>query len=331
MVPCRACLALNPFSKTMDLVIFVVATLTALLAVFYTMFLARLDEIKKNWVQYRCNPMYMPFASFVGVDTAGNFMRCTTKSFQDYAGFILDPINQLFGTFLGMFSSIADSLNSMRAMFAGIRNAFLGIVTMIFGKLTNTMASMQYLMIRIRTVFLRVSAVMLSMMNIMNTGIASGKSVINGPIGKTMSFLCFAPETRVLLEGGQLKEMSGVSVGDVLKGGHTVTGTYVLVGNDSQLFCLGDTLVTGSHRLASGLRVDECPDAVLTLSKRPLLYCLDTDTGILPLANGMEFLDFEFDSPQNPFKAVRPEEMATLNVLGIAGLRRTGTWEVLVY
>jgi hypothetical protein len=128
-----------------------------------------------------------------------------------------------------------------------------------------------------------------------------------------------------------MKEMSAVSIGDVLKGGHTVTGTYVLIGNDSQLFHLGDVLVTGSHRLASGLRVDECPDAVLTHVKRQLLYCLDTDTGILPLANGMEFLDFEFDSPQNPFKAVRPEEMATLNVLGIAGLRRTGTWEVLVY
>ena len=316
----------------MDLVIFVVATLTAVLAVCYTMILARLDEIKENWVQYRCNPMYMPFASFVGVDTAGNFMRCTTKSFQDYAGFILDPINQLFGTFLGMFSSIADSLNSMRSMFNGIRTAFLGIVTMIFGKLANTMASMQYLMIRIRTVFLRVSGVMFSMMNIMNTGISSGKSVINGPIGKTISFLCFAPETRVLLNDGRMKEMSAVSIGDVLKGGHTVTGTYVLIGNDSQLFHLGDVLVTGSHRLASGLRVDECPDSILTMAKRSLLYCLDTDTGILPLANGMEFLDFEFDSPQNPFEAVRLEEMGAFNFLGIAGLRRrAGIWEVLVY
>lgn len=316
----------------MDLVIFVVATLTAMLAVCYTMILARVDEIKENWVQYRCNPMYMPFASFVGVDTAGNFMRCTTKSFQDYAGFILDPINQLFGTFLGMFSSIADSLNSMRSMFNGIRTAFLGIVTMIFGKLANTMASMQYLMIRIRTVFLRVSGVMFSMMNIMNTGISSGKSVINGPIGKTISFLCFAPETRVLLNDGRMKEMSAVSIGDVLKGGHTVTATYVLIGNDSQLFHLGDVLVTGSHRLASGLRVDECPDSILTMSKSSLLYCLDTDTGILPLANGMEFLDFEFDSPQNPFEAVRLEEMGAFNFLGIAGLRRrAGIWEVLVY
>ena len=316
----------------MDLVIFAVATLTAVLAVCYTMILASLDEIKENWVQYRCNPMYMPFASFVGVDTGGNFMRCTTKSFQDYAGFILDPINQLFGTFLGMFSSIADSLNSMRSMFNGIRTAFLGIVTMIFGKLANTMSSMQYLMIRIRTVFLRVSAVMFSMMNIMNTGISSGKSVINGPVGKTISFLCFAPETRVLLDDGRMKEMSAVMVGDVLQGGHTVTGTYVLIGNDSQLFYLGDTLVTGSHRLASGLRVDERPDSVITSTKRSLLYCLDTDTGILPLANGMEFLDFEFDSPQNPLEAIRLEEMGVSNFLEIAGLRRrAGIWEVLVY
>ena len=316
----------------MDLVIFIVATLTALLAVSYTMILASLDEIKQNWVQYRCNPVYMPFASLVGVDTAGNFMRCTTKSFQDYAGFIMDPINHLFGTFLTMFSSIADSLNSMRAMFNGIRTAFLGIVTMIFGKLANTMSAMQYLMIRIRTVFLRVSGVMYSMMNVMNTGVVSGKSVINGPIGKTISFLCFAPETRVRLQSGSIVEMSSIVVGDVLDGGHIVTGAYVLVGNDVPLFRLDDILVSGSHRLATGTRVDELDEALLTLEKRSILSCLDTDTGYIKTASGDTFLDFEFDSPENPFKAIRLEDLTTFDHIGLAGLRKRGTtWEVLVY
>ena len=315
----------------MDLVIFVVATLTAVLAVCYTMMLARLDEIKKNWIEYRCNPMYMPFASLVGVDTAGNFSRCTARSFQDYAGFIMDPINQLFGTFLGMFSSIAGSLNSMRAMFNGIRTAFLGIVTSIFGKLTNTMAAMQYLMIRIRTVFLRVSGVMLSMMNIMSTGISSGKSVVNGPIGKSISFLCFAPETRVKLVDGTLKDMSSVCVGDILHGNHTVTGTYVLVGGDVPLYRYNNILVTGGHRLADGTRIDES-DAVSTTERRSILACLDTDTGYMETASGDLFRDFEFDSPENPLSSVGFDSISSFEYTSLAGLHKRGsTWEVLVY
>ena len=315
----------------MDLVIFVVATLAALLAAVYTIILAGIDEIKQNWVQYRCNPVYMPFAGLVGVDTAGNFMRCTIKSFQDYAGFILDPINHLFGTFLAMFSSIAESLNSMRAMFNGIRTAFLGIVTMIFGKLANTLSAMQYLMIRIRTVFLRVAAVMYSMLNVMNTGILSGKSVINGPIGKTISFLCFAPETRVKLVDGTVLDISSVKIGDVLEGGDTVTGVYVIIGNDVSMFQFGDVLVSGSHRLENGTRVDEHYRSIPTSETRSMLTCLDTDTGYMTVG-GTKFRDFEFESHENPLSSIKLGNISTFDYLGIAGLRKRGsTWEVLVY
>lgn len=315
----------------MDLIIVAVATLAALLAVSYTFILSSLDEIKKNWIEYRCNPVYMPFASLVGVDTAGNFMRCTTKSFQDYAGFIFDPINRLFSTFLQMFSSIAESLNSMRAMFNGIRTAFLGIVTMIFGKLANTIASMQYLMIRIRTVFLRVSAVMYSMLNIMNTGISSGKSVMNGPIGKTISFLCFAPETRVKLADGNVMDMPDLQIGDVLEGGDTVTGLYVIIGNDVSLFRNGGVLVSGSHRLANGTRVEEHDQSISTSETRSILSCVDTDTGYITVA-GQTFRDFEFESRENPMSSIKLGNIGTFDYLGIAGLRKRGTtWEVLVY
>jgi len=304
----------------MDLVIVIVATLTAAFAVMYTMMLARLDEIKENWVQYRCNPVYMPFASFVGVDTANNFMQCSMTSFKDYLGFILDPIQNLFGTFLAMFSSIATSLDGMRKMFNGIRTGFLGIVSMIFGKLANTLASMQYLMVRIRTVFMRVAAIMYSMLNIMTTGISSGKSVMNGPIGQTISFLCFAPETPVELASGHFKEMGAIDIGDVLVGGHTVTGTYVFLAPDERLYYHDGILVTGSHRFADGTRVDQS-DAVLTNETRSVLVCLDTDTGLIQLGSTL-FRDFEYDSPENPYKAGGSQ---------MDGLRRrTNQWEVLV-
>jgi hypothetical protein len=307
----------------MDLVIVIVATLTALLAVMYTMMLARLDEIKENWVQYRCNPVYMPFASFVGVDTANNFMQCSMTSFKDYLGFILDPIQNLFGTFIAMFSSIATSLDGMRKMFTGIRTGFLGIVSMIFGKLANTLASMQYLMVRIRTVFMRVAAIMYAMMNIMTTGISSGKSVMNGPVGQTISFLCFAPETPVELASGHYKEMSAIDIGDVLVGGHRVTGTYAFFGVNEKLYYHDGILVTGSHRLADGTRIDQS-GAVLTDETRSVVVCLDTDTGLIQLGTTV-FRDFEFESPENPYKVSESEGSD-----GIVGLRRTNQWEVLV-
>lgn len=172
----------------MDLVIVGVSTLVAILAVAYSLVMARLDEIRENWIQYRCNPVYMPFAGLVGDDVAANFTRCSMKSFQDYLGFIMDPINQLFGTFLNSFKSIADTLNRLREMFNSVRKGFLAIVTMIFGKLSNTLSSMQYLMLRIRTVYMRIIGAMTILMRLLQTGTGTVKSVIDGPVGKTVKF-----------------------------------------------------------------------------------------------------------------------------------------------
>ena len=49
-------------------------------------------------------------------------------------------------------------------------------------------------MTRIRTVFMRLVGVFAVLVGVLNTGIKSGQSVMNGPIGKTIGFfdqLCF--------------------------------------------------------------------------------------------------------------------------------------------
>jgi MFS family permease len=185
--------------------------------------------------------------------------------------------------------------------------------------------SMQYLMIRIRTVFMRVAAIMYAMMNIMSTGISSGKSVMNGPVGQTISFLCFAPETPVELASGQFKEMGTLDIGDVLVGGHTVTSLYAFAASNEPLYYYDGVLVTGSHRLADGTRIDQSIGGALTNETRSVLVCLDTDTGFVKL-NTTLFRDFEFDSPENPYKISSWE--GTDNIAGLR--RRSNQWEVLV-
>jgi hypothetical protein len=313
----------------MDLLIFIGATLTALFAVGYFMLVSQLEYIKDNWILYRCNPIYMPFAGMVGQDVGSNFMKCTMKSFQDYAGFILDPIQQMFATFLQMFGSITDSLQSMRQMFAGIRNGFLGIVTMIFGKLANTMAAMQYLMIRIRTVFMRIAGIMKGMLNIMNAGVNTGASVVNGPVGKTVSFLCFDGSTVIHTNRGKVP-MDDIKLGDVIIGGHTVKAVYILNGFGCPLYDYKGILVTGNHRLANGVRVSDDPEAVLQYETRPVLYCFDTDTGQIRVGDVL-FMDMEWASPENPLMEMPIDQVNSEKRTIVGFVQRTNDWEVIVH
>ena len=173
----------------MEAAIFVVTTLVAVVSSTYLFALTQLDHIKKNWVQYRCNPIYMPIAGMVGDDVFSNFTRCTMKGFHDYAGFMMDPILQEFGIVNETIDDIGGALGDMRSMMASTRSGFMGIIGSVFGKIQNTMSSIQYIIIRMRTLMSRIMGVMMSFMLIFYTGMETGQSVINGPIVKTFDAL----------------------------------------------------------------------------------------------------------------------------------------------
>ena len=86
-----------------SVLVVLVTTLVAIIAGVYAYGLAHLQEIKTNWVQYRCNPVYMPLAGMVGSDIATNFMNCTLQSVNAYAGFAMDPIYQNFNILTNNF------------------------------------------------------------------------------------------------------------------------------------------------------------------------------------------------------------------------------------
>ena len=166
----------------MDIAIVAIATVVSFGASCYLFALSRLDYVKRNWVQYRCNPIYMPIAGLVGDDVFTNFTKCTMKGFHDYAGFVVDPIMSEFDTVNSTISEIGGALGDMRKMMSGTRGGFLGIVGSVFGKIQNLMSSVQYIIIRMRTLLSRIMGVMMSFMLIFYTGMETGEAVVNGPI-----------------------------------------------------------------------------------------------------------------------------------------------------
>jgi hypothetical protein len=166
----------------MDVIIFSLATIVAVGASMYLFALSRLDFLKRNWVAYRCNPIYMPMAGMVGQDIFSNFTKCTMKGFHDYAGFVMDPIMAEFDTVGSTVTEIGGALGDMRTMMGSMRGGFMGMVGSVFGKIQNLMSSIQYIIIRMRTLLSRIMGVMMSFMLVFYTGMETGQSVMNGPI-----------------------------------------------------------------------------------------------------------------------------------------------------
>lgn len=255
--------------------------------------LNNIKDLKDNWAEYRCNPAYMPLAGLVGQDPFKNFNDCTMKSFQDYTGFVVDPIMSQFSTMTSIVTQIGDSMDSMRKMMADTRNGFLGIVGTVFGKIHNLMSQFQYIIIRMRTLMARLVGIMMSFVYIFTTGSNTGSSILNGPIGKTMNFLCFDEHTRITTGSDDVVYMCDLKLGDILPLNNTVTSIYTIDGTNVPMYMLGTTKVSGGHKVwykDAFIPVAEHPDAVRTSDSKKLV-CINTHLRSFGIGNYI-FMDF---------------------------------------
>lgn len=291
-------------SKTMigatSLLIVVGLTLLAFVVASISYGEAHLKHIKENWVQYRCNPLYMPLADAVGSDILSNFMGCTMSAFQTYAGYALDPIYSMFHSVGGILSDIQGTLDDFRDMISGTKNAFLSIIGDVYGKLQNTFSETTRLIARIRTLTHRILAIFVTIFHMVSTGVQTGESVANGPIGQAAQFFCFSPYTQLVLESGVGICIQKVKLGDVLKGGAVVESILLLDGAGVPMYRMGNTLVSGNHKVqyqGKWIRVEHHPHAVKTDAQYGTLWCLNTSTNTIPIG---EYVFKDYEETQNP-------------------------------
>ena len=282
------------------LVVFI-TTLVAIFAGLYAYGLAHLQEIKTNWVQYRCNPVYMPLAGMVGSDIATNFMNCTLQSVNTYAGFVMDPIYQNFKILTDVFKTILGSMNSMRSAMAGASSGFLGIIQGTFAKLQNTFSTVIQLFGRVRSIMSRMITSFAVLMNIVSTGVQTGQSVANGPIGQAAEFFCFQGDTLVDMMGDAKSMIQDIRPGQYLRSGALVKSTLVFDGARTEMKRLGKVYVSGNHKVLHNgkwIRVENHPEAVASPSFKRI-YCLNVEGEHTIQSEGYTFKDYEeTDSPE---------------------------------
>jgi len=287
---------------------FIYVNMAYLALIFVISIFMRLQEIRKNWPKYRCNPVYMPFADDVGK----NFAYCVQNMQANYMGYLLQPIWTTLSSMQSMAVGTMGSLQNFRKMISFVRFSFGGIMGSVMGIFVNLVFEFQKITIAIKDSIAKLSGTVVTFMYMMDGVRMTLGSVWSGPPGQMVRALCFHPDTSVTLQGGEKKAMKDVGLGNVLSNGSRVIGTMCIANeNEEALYSVSSAalstvlfqssvLVTGAHYLlnrTTGKYVKVCnhPDARPTSNAPPVFACLITDDHRICIGDH-EFWDWDDDA-----------------------------------
>ena len=116
-----------------------------------------LDDIKSNWNEYRCNPMYIPFAGWVrdDVTTQENFVHCTNQFGKEILKAPLQGIQSMFGVLLSSLFEFTGSIGVFRDMFSRLRKFIISFAASTFSKIATSSGVMVHYMIKIQDILRR--------------------------------------------------------------------------------------------------------------------------------------------------------------------------------
>jgi hypothetical protein len=139
------------------MLVFLLATALSLFAMVVAHASFSFDKLQKNWTEYRCNPMYMPFAGFVkpDVSTSENFTYCTNSMSGHYFSFLLDGVAQYFDVVEGSLGDLAEPLKQFRNVFGNIRGFMMKFAGATFSKAASSTSVFVHYLIKIQDVLKR--------------------------------------------------------------------------------------------------------------------------------------------------------------------------------
>jgi len=273
-----------------------------------SLFTAGLDNIKKDWNKYRCNPMFMPLAGYFGQDAMANFVYCVGGIQKGLMNVFTDPLYFNINLLGDIANNISNNINKGLSII-GKLDKFTSMVSFsIFDMLRNVVIEFQKILINIQDLFKKLVGVLVVIVRMTEGAAMSGSSIWRGPIGKTLREVCFHSDTPIELDNGNIVSIKDIKHGDQLKHNVEVLGTLRLKGNPSNTFfklwsedLQQDILVTGTHKILPNnekdsfdnfIKVEDYQLSKPTNKYSETLYCLITSTNRIHIGE-YTFWDWE--------------------------------------
>ena len=268
-----------------------------------TFYLSSLQDIKNNWPQYRCNPMYMPLSDNIEQD----FIYCIQTMQTNYMGFLLQPLTFLSNFNTNILSSAVTEINYVRAMFDKIRTFISSIIQSVFGIFLNLVIEFQKITIGVKDLIGKTIGIMVTLMYLIDGSLKTMQSAWNGPPGQMVQALgkCFHPHTKVCMKNGTIKCMKDIDLGEVLSDGSIVESVLKINNERKQIPFyeikdengVGVIYVTGSHlvfdkSLSKFIKVEKYKKAFKSKVTYKWFSCLITNTHHIQIGSEI-FWDWE--------------------------------------
>jgi hypothetical protein len=270
-----------------------------------------LKKVKKDWPQYRCNPIVMPFASQFGADPMQNFTHCIGNMQSSSMDFFLQPIHYVTSLLGNLGGDLTTSINNVRNIIAYIRSMVSNITGDIFGVFLNILIQVQRITINLKDLVMKIVGVLTTILYVMGSSMKLGESIWSGEIGGIIRTLCFKSTTQIKLNSGKMVNIKNINLGDTLENGTMVVGTLNLKGDKHNPYykIWSKTLeeyiyVTGEHhifpplssddkgKLKNYIKVKNYKPAIKTTEYDDVLHCLVTTNHNIPVGE-YTFWDWE--------------------------------------
>ena len=233
---------------------FLYVNLGFIIYVIIVFYYSKINEIKKNWPKYRCNPSYM----FLADDIQENFTYCIQNVQTNFMGNLLQPLEFVTSSLSGMMGGFVTEMDSMRSMISKMRDFTGSSTTSIYGIFINLIIQFQKITIGIKDTFQKLVGILITIVNIVTGLMLTFESGWKGPPGQMVRTLgglaCFHPYTKIKLKNGNFVLMKDIPLGAELEDGGKVFSVMKLDNISKEPFYKikggidGDYIyVTGSH------------------------------------------------------------------------------------
>ena len=281
-----------------------------------------------NWSKYKCNPLIMPFASFINpsVSTVTNFNSCISEMQTFYMDIILSPLYSILSVLQGIMSNMLQIINSIRGQISLIRDRIKIYIQSFIQKFENIELNLRVFIIKLKTIVEKMEGILavaqytfiilsyalewifkipgliaLSII-IMLVALAILICFFFPYICAVLALLaasvgiayCFDKNTYILMENNSYKKIKDIKIGDFIADGGEVTG--IIKGfHNNDMYNYKNIKVTGEHLVFdNGLwkKVKDCSCSYKISIKSKYVYCLLTENNIIKTKYNIYFTDF---------------------------------------
>jgi len=202
---------------------FIIINILFFIGIFIIYFYSLKKSIKREWMKYRCNPMFLVFSENMEKD----FVYCVQNTQKGMMGYFLEPFTWILSNMSNSISSIQISTDAARNMFEKTRSLTGFNIGSVYGVFLNIVIEFQKIIIGIKNLLGRTIGIMTTLLYIMEGTMMTTQSAWNGPPGQMTRRLgsCFHPETQIKLENGEIVFMKDLNLGDVLENKSVVKAT----------------------------------------------------------------------------------------------------------